>query len=117
ARELLGDVGTHPALEVRISDVEVTRERRGEPVLAAERARQPVEIDAAELDQVRADPAAPHHLRAERGIDLVGTEDARCDQELAEPRPAAIRIAHRAYDNRGEPKFASAQATVTSLDR
>jgi hypothetical protein len=47
----------------------VARERGGHAVLAAERAAEPLEIDRAELDEIRAEPAAPHDLRAQRSVD------------------------------------------------
>ena len=88
------------ACQTPVGPVEVTRERRGQAVLAAERARDPVEIEHAELDQVRAEPAAPQDLGLERSLDLLGIQQARRDEELAEPGHA--------------PSY---YATVTSLQR
>ena len=58
----------------------MTRERRRPRVLAAERARQAVEIDAAELDEVRPQPPAPHHLGAQRRLDLFVGQQAIGDE-------------------------------------
>ena len=70
-------------------------------MLHAERARQRVEIHRLELDEVRAEAAPPHHLGAERLVDLLAGEQSTSDEELTETR-------------HGESVY---QATVTSLQR
>ncbi len=71
-------------LDLRIGPVEVAGEGGGQPVLAPERLRERVEIEEAKLDEVGAEPAAPHHLGAQRLRDLLDREHAACDQQLPE---------------------------------
>src|SRR4051812_36290245 len=54
-------------------------------MLTTERARQSVEIDAAKLDEVRAEASAPHDLRPQRLLELVRLDQTRGRQQLPEP--------------------------------
>jgi hypothetical protein len=63
----------------------VTRQRGGQLVLATERGRQLIEIEKAELDDVGAEPAAPHHLSAKGLLELLGGEQLGRYQQLPEP--------------------------------
>ena len=96
---LLGELRRQLGLEVRIGLVEVVGERRRQAALLAEHAGQLVEIDEAELDQVRSQSAAPHDLGAQGLLELQGIETACGDEQVAE--------------SLGQSHY----ATVTSLQR
>ena len=85
ARVALGELGGQ--LRAGAPDRRARSGARAPPaaVLLAERARQLVEIEEAELDQVRAEASAPHDLCAQRLLELLGVERACGDEQLAEP--------------------------------
>ncbi len=72
----------HPLEAGRVTALEVTRERGRHLVLAAERLRHALEVDEAQLDEVGAEPPTPHHLGAQRLVDLVGGQHSLGDQHL-----------------------------------
>ena len=76
----LREVRGEGRLELGVRAVEVARERGGQRVLPTERARKLVEIDESELDQVRAEPSAPHDLCPQRLLDLARFEYVRSDE-------------------------------------
>ena len=67
-------------LELGIRALEVAGEGSGQAVLLTECARQRIEVDKTELDQVRAEASAPHDLCPQRLLHLVGFEHVRGDE-------------------------------------